>query len=132
MDRYQTTDDGFAKRRKRAKTKPKVLIIWTHGYRPFIMGGSCNYILGTTIRNPDGPHDLGGGFFGFLIRKPKGKTCVAEAETGAIIGETLDLVRADIRDGDRMVIATQMAKARVNRRKVELVNNAKFWGEMKS
>lgn len=83
--------------RTRSKIIEKKVIrtIFTLGYRPWIMGGSVNYYLAAKVR-VTGPHKLGKGFYGYLATGPNGKTKVADATSGAIIGDTLEEVRNDV------------------------------------
>lgn len=95
----------------RAKTPPTVTRrIWTYGHRPFVMGGSVDYLLACDLPCT-GPHKLGKGYSGYLATAPNGKTFVAEAKTGAIVGPTLEDVRADIGKAKPKVMREQVAKA---------------------
>ncbi len=84
--------------------------IWTRGYFPFTMGGSVWRPM-TAECEVTGPHDLGKGFEGYLAFGPDGMTKVAEAESGAIVGDTLDQVRADIAATDDVVLMQRQVEA---------------------
>lgn len=72
------------------------LIVWTRAYAPFTMGGSCHHLLMTELEVGPKIH-LGKSFYGHLIEGPNGLTKVAEAESGAIIGDTIEMVKKDIK-----------------------------------
>jgi hypothetical protein len=84
--------------------------IWTYGHRPFVMGGSVNYLLACNVEC-SGPHKLGKGYEGYVATAPNGKTFVAESLTGAIVGDTLESVRADIKAAKPAVMRKQVDDA---------------------
>lgn len=84
--------------------------LWTYGHRPFMMGGSVNYVLACDVECT-GPHKLGKGYEGYLATAPNGKTFVGEATTGAIVGDTLENVRADIESAKPAVMRKQVKNA---------------------
>lgn len=100
--------------------------IWTVGYRPFILGGKCNYLVGCEIE-PDREVDLGNGYTGFEITSPSGNKIIAEKTSGAIVGTSLEQVRTDIATGDPEVMAKQVAEACKNTKEVEVVSTEEFW-----
>lgn len=104
--------------------------VWTYGHRPFVMGGSVNYVLGCDVP-ADGPHALGDGYYGYLITAPNGQTFVAEAETGALVGPTLKAVRQDIKEADKAVIERQLETAREKKKEIEVKDAEFFWTAMK-
>lgn len=107
------------------------LTMWTHVYRPFILGGSCNYILGTEIEEYEGPFDLGKGFTGFLVTTPSGATRVIESTSGGIVGDTLNEVRADISTTpSKQAMQRQVDQAIAISKKVEKVDLSAFWAAM--
>lgn len=95
--------------KKEKKTK---ILVWTVGHDPFVMGGAVNYVLKTKVE-ATGPHKLGKGYKGYLVTAPNGKTFVAEAETGAFVGPTLESVAKDIAAADKAVMEQQIADAKV-------------------
>lgn len=89
--------------------------VWTLGYFPMTMGGRVWRPMRAKIP-VTGPHDLGKGFEGYLCLGPGGATEVAESTSGAIVGDTLEAVRADIAacdDVDLMRKQCQSATARL-------------------
>lgn len=104
------------------------LKIWTFGYRPFILGGNVSYIVATEVPMSV-PVDLGYGFMGHVITTPDGKTRIAEARTGAIIGGTLKSVKADIKKGKPSVMEEQVIKAQeaLDTMDVETLEPEEFW-----
>ncbi len=84
--------------------------LWTYGHRPFVMGGSVDYVLACDVECT-GPHKLGKGYEGYLATAPNGKTFVGEATTGAIVGDTLESVRADIAVAKPAVMREQVKHA---------------------
>lgn len=103
---------------------------WTYGHRPFVMGGDVHYVLACDLECT-GPHDLGGGYSGYLATAPNGKTFVAEDTTGAIVGDTLEAVRGDIASAEPEVMERQIAKATEDAKKAEVQDAATFWAAMR-
>ena len=107
------------------------MIIWTRGYRPFILGGDVNAPLGTTIKVGE-LFELGDGYQGYLVANPNtGTTYVVEVQTGAIVGPDLETVRQDIKEADSKVMAAQIGKAMEDQEKVVVQDPTEFWGRMK-
>jgi hypothetical protein len=104
----------------------KVMKIWTEAYRPWIMGGDCNAPISCEM-DVIGPFDLGKGYQGFLAISPLGKTFVAEGETGAIVGSTIEDVCNDIKTADEAVMEKQNAKARERVLYATPVTQDEFW-----
>jgi len=86
------------------------LIIWRPCYQPFICGGDVNAPLGCEIEVKK-PTRLGKGMFGYLINFPDGRTRVAEAITGAIIGDTIEEVMIDVESAKPEVMDKQIEEA---------------------
>lgn len=107
--------------------------IWTIGYFPWILGGDVKPNVMADVE-VDGPHDLGKGYIGYRAASPSGKTYIAESETGAIIGGSLSMVRADIADADEEVMRKQIANAheRLNLHDTRFMTPADFWQHMKA
>lgn len=102
--------------------------IWTRGYNPFSLGGvhapvSC-YTNGT-------PTQLARGFRGYIVKSPKGKTFIVEAESGGIVGDDLEEVRKDIKRGDLKEMREQVKKAKAQLKSAVLVGEEKFWEMMR-
>ena len=100
--------------------------IWTLQYRPFTMGGKV-YQPAKCDVEVDGPHDLGGGYQGYIATAPNGRTFVAEATSGAIVGPTLEDVRGDISQADPAVMAEQVAKAIAQSATAAVITPEDFW-----
>jgi hypothetical protein len=100
------------------------------------MGGSVNYVLACDLECT-GPHKLGKGYEGYLATAPNGKTFVGEATTGAIVGDTLESVRADIKAAKPAVMreqvknaADEMKRAR-EQMSLEVKDTAFFWSALR-
>ena len=115
---------------KEEATRVEMRLIWTRGYRPFVMGGSVHYDLGckTTC---EGPFDVGRGYSAWMATAPNGNKFVAEATTGAIVGGSLEQVREDIKTGDPELMKKQMADAKQRVKDVEEKDPAFFWHALK-
>jgi len=104
------------------------MIIWTRGYRPFILGGDVHGPVGVEIAEPGEKHELGKGYDCYVITSPlTGKTYVAEAETGAIVGSLLVGVRDDVTAADSKVMKKQIEEAREQKKHVTVLEADKFW-----
>jgi hypothetical protein len=107
------------------------MIVWKKSYRPFILGGDVNAMLGVEVQVGE-KFDLGGGYEGYLIANPfTGETRVAEATTGAIVADTLEQAREDVKTGDPEVMAEQLALAAkvVADKKIDVVSAEDFWSK---
>ncbi len=113
-----------------AKPKTARITIWVPCYRPFIMGGDVNRPVKCEIE-AQGPFDIGKGFKAYLVSKPGGRFAVAEATTGAIVGDTLEEVRADIKDGSAAVMRKQVAESAIQVARAFTVEPDEFWSLMK-
>jgi hypothetical protein len=94
------------------------------------MGGDVHCPMACIIEVA-GPYDIGKGQAGYLVVAPNGQTFVAEGETGALVGPTMEEVREDIRVGDQSVIDEQMEYARRESKKAEVVTVDEFWRILK-
>jgi len=79
------------------------------------MGGDVNAPIATKLEVGE-PFDLGGGFEGYLVVSPAGKTHVVESETGAFVGTSIDDVKADIAAGDPAIIRLSTSRVLDQRR----------------
>lgn len=102
------------------------ITIMTRAYRPFVMGGSVRYNVKTTVEG-DGPHDIGRGYQGYVIKTPKGGTRVAEATTGALIAPSLKEVREDIKQGDPVIMEKQIKEAAQAAKNANMLTPEEFW-----
>ena len=105
--------------------------IWTWGRFPFIMGGPVRQAVKTNVEPTSGPHDLGQGYEGYLITTPTGNTRVAEATTGALVGNTLDDVRRDVANANPETMRDQVNAAAKHARSARTLTAAEFWRLMK-
>ena len=107
----------------------KTLLVWTAGYNPWVMGGDVHAPVGTELEVGE-KIDLGKGYFGYLVVSPiSGNTHVAEAETGAFVGDSINDVRKDIEEADEKMMAEQIAAARERLKKVRRFSKEEFWGK---
>ena len=105
--------------------------IWVTGYNAFVMGGSTNYIFGAELKAL--PVSLGKGFKGLVVTSPNGTVRVAEFETGAIVGDSVEQVKQDIREGDKALMLNQVKAAQQQLdtwRKVIAKSPEEFWGRV--
>jgi hypothetical protein len=102
------------------------LKMWTKSYRPFVMGGSVNYLVGCELETPE-EVDLGKGVVGYVVLTPKGSTAIAEKTSGAIVGTSLQDVREDIDSCGAEMMADQLAAACCQVKDVRWVSPEKFW-----
>ena len=100
--------------------------VWTKQYRPFVMGGDVRRNIRCDLP-AEGPHDLGQDYLGYIVTSPGGRTFVAEKNSGAIIGDTLEAVRQDIREGDPALMARQVEEATKARDEAVTVEPEEFW-----
>lgn len=100
--------------------------VWTEAYRPFVMGGRVRYPVMAEVE-ATGPHALGKGYFGYLITAPDGSTLVAESETGALVGPTLEEVKADIKSATKQIMKEQIEHARERVKIAEQTSADNFW-----
>ena len=108
------------------------MLVWTRGYTPFIKGGDVHGPIGIEIDDPGRQFDLDKGYVGYVIVSPiTGKTYVAEAETGAIVGSFLVGVRDDVTAADQKVMDQQIEEAREQQKCVRVLAPDKFWEMMR-
>jgi hypothetical protein len=105
-------------------------IIWTLGYRPFVMGGRCNYVLAAELPCT-GPFDLGKGFSRYMTIAPNGSTFIVDAESLALIGSSLEDGRADVAAGAVDVMRKQVAEAIEKAKEAEVHPAEIFWEALK-
>lgn len=100
--------------------------IWTYFYNAFTMGGQCNQPTGFE-KEVENEVDLGGGYKGYEILTPKGKTIIVEKSSGAIVGSSLTDVRNDIETADPKIMAKQVEQACKELKNVKIISEEKFW-----
>ena len=101
-------------------------LVWTIGYNPWVMGGNVNAPVGARIPAL-GPFLIGRGLKAYLVLSPSGIIHVAEGDTGAFIGMTLQEVREDVRTGDPEVMKHQIDKAWKDSKRVKVLEPREFW-----
>lgn len=69
--------------------------VWKQQYEPFRFGGKLTMPISTEVSDDFPRFDLGKGFSGILILY-NNKSYVFEVQSGGLIGDSLDSVRADI------------------------------------
>lgn len=124
-----TVGTNVAQAPEREQTTVKV---WTWGYFPFTVGGEVNRPIFTNAVVPKDIrlHDLGKGYFGYLIGCKNGFV-VVEKETGGIVGDNLESVRRDIAEGDPKVMKQQIAENKKHGERAGYVKPEKFWDMIK-
>lgn len=103
--------------------------IYTRAQRPFVMGGKVHYHICTDAEATD-PIDLGLARVR-LVTSPKGTTFVVEAETGAIVGNTLEEVKQDLATASVAAVELQLAQAKLDSAAAEYEPPASFWRKLK-
>lgn len=84
--------------------------IWTMGYFPMQMGGNVHRPISTEVEASE-LYSASKGIKLFTFKTPKGTTKVCEAETGAIVGDSLKEVMADIKEAKKSVMVEQIREA---------------------
>jgi hypothetical protein len=106
--------------------------VYTMEYVPFVMGGSVYQPICTEVESA-GEYDLGKGFTGYLIVAPNGRTFIAEKESGAFIGGTIDGVRNDITSCDDIqFMQKQVSDAVKYVKQARMVSPSEFWRKLKA
>lgn len=114
---------------KQPKSKKIRIRIWTRAYRPFILGGDVHSPVFIETQ-AEGPVALGKGYFGYLVTAPNGTTLVAESQTGAVIGSTLEAVKEDIATAEKAVMKQQIEDAKIKSSRAVPISNKEFWTMM--
>ncbi len=104
----------------------KTKLVWTQASRPFIMGGNTNAPIATAVK-PVQEKNVGKGFAAFSFLTPKGTLRIAESSTGAIIGDTFEGVKKDIKEGSKEVMQKQIADAKVMVKKAVKLEPTEFF-----
>lgn len=106
--------------------KTRVMTIWTIGNRPFVMGGSVEYPMGTKTKCV-GAYHVGKGYNVFIANGPAGQVAVVESKSGAVVGSSIDQVRQDVATGDPALMKQQVRAALEQVNKVELIPESEWW-----
>lgn len=75
----------------------------------------------------DGPFDIGNGWSAYVVTAPNGQILIAEAKTGALVGGSLDEVRADMAKADPEVLSEQEAMIREHGPKASEIALDEWW-----
>jgi hypothetical protein len=106
------------------------MIVYTQRYRPFVFGSPIDFIK-CNVEVHLGPFDVGAGYQAFIIVAPNGKVFIAEAETGAFIGPSIEHVKEDIKTGDPEEMKRQIETARKQVQQAVLLEPEEFWKWLK-
>lgn len=101
------------------------MLIWTEGYRPFILGGDVNAPLGVEVEAGE-PIDLGHDIRVHEIKFANGRTAIAEATTGAIVGTDLQTVKDDVAQAAPADMHEQIENGRRRLAKVQRLSLDEF------
>lgn len=101
------------------------MLIWTEGYRPWIMGGDVHAPLGVEMDGGE-PIAVGHDIMVHEIKFSDGRTAIAEATTGAIVGDDLQTVRDDVSAADPAVMRQQVQAASQRVPRVQRLSEAEF------
>jgi hypothetical protein len=104
--------------------------VYTIGYFPFIMGGNVHQPISCEVE-AKGPFELGDGYKGYLVQHPNGDTYVAEESSGGFVGPNLKLVRKDIKEGDKSIMAKQVVDAVLDSLTARIMPANEFWEMLK-
>ena len=102
------------------------LKVWTSACRPFLMGGNVHAPIATEVEVGD-PVTLRYGINVYVVVSPKGNTFIAEATTGAFVGETVDGVRADLEFAPEDVVQEQLQREGARGRTATPLSPNEFW-----
>ncbi len=109
------------------KKKDKIVrTVWTMGYFPFQMGGNVHRPMSTEVKASE-LHDTPKGIKLFTFLTPKGTLRVCEAETGAIVGNSLGEVMNDIATAKKSVMKAQVREAKLALRNVKVMTPDEFF-----
>lgn len=97
---------------------------WTYFQNPFSVGGNTHQAKGFEFQGKK-KVDLGKGYFGYGLKSPKGTTIIVESRSGAIIGNSIKMVKNDIQKGDFEVMKNQIDRA--SKVPVTIIPEHDFW-----
>lgn len=104
----------------------KTRTIWTMLYNPFVMGGDVNTPIATEIGYQE-EKDIGKGLKAFSFYTPKGVLRIAESATGAIVGDSFESVKADIKSSSIRIIRKQIKLAKVQASNAHKLSKEEFF-----
>lgn len=108
------------------------MIIWNRAYRPFLFGNPHTPVKAEIEEGVSDPILIDKGIFVRVVTSPSGKTFIVECETGAVVGNDLEVVREDIQTGDPIVIGKQIEDAQKLLREAQSVTPEEFWRLMRA
>ena len=100
--------------------------IYTECYQPFRMGGDLRQPISCTVEAL-GPFDIGKGFEAYVVCDPDGKTVVAEAISGGLVGDTIENVRKDVSEGNDAAMARQLDEGKEVMARSRHIEADEFW-----
>lgn len=112
-----------------SEMNPTVLA-WIPRYRPFIMGGDVHQPAKAELVVEE-MIDLGRGFFAAKVKAPNGKDFYVETVCGAFLGDDLNMILEDVKQGNVAVMWDQINRGTIQRDKAELINSDPFWSYVK-
>ncbi len=107
------------------KKATKTITIWIPAYRPMMLGGDVHAPVCTQVEGT--PIDLGKGFKGYSVVTPAGGVVIAEAKSGAIVGQSLEQVLRDIERADPIYMKKQVKEATAQFLKSNHLPSEQFW-----
>jgi hypothetical protein len=78
----------------------------------------------------DGPFDIGNGWSAYVVTAPNAQIFVAEALTGALVGGSLEEVRADMAKANPIILAEQEAMVREQAPKASEITLDEWWSKL--
>lgn len=101
---------------------------YTYAYLPFAMGGGNKYVPIKSELEAESLNELGKGYKGYLIKSPDNeKVFIAEHQSGAIVGNSIESVKKDIEDADDEVMKNQIKEAKEEWKNAKVVSEEKWW-----
>jgi len=105
----------------------KTIFIWTYFKTPFAIASQkqpvgCLVLVSCKLA-------LGRGYSGYLVPTAYGGYVICEEHSGAIIGNSLNEVREDIRSGNVEVMRRQIIDARKESEIAKVIAPEEFWSE---
>lgn len=104
--------------------------IFTLARNPFAFGNRT-YPIATEIQDPEWT-PLHKGFYAAAIIDTRGRSHVVEKESGALIGNTIEEVNADIDACDDIsIMQQQVEKAKEQCKEAQVLPQDEFWNRMR-
>ena len=106
------------------KNKDKAKV-WTIMHTPFVMGGNVNSPIFTSVPVVERKTMKGIEFFSF--KTPKGSIRVCEAQTGGIIADSFDELKANIKGCTTKQLQKQIDEAKSTFKNAKKLSNKEFF-----